>query len=403
MKKILIISQYFYPENFRINDLALELKDRGYEISVLTGLPNYPKGEYYDGYSCDKNCDEAWKGIPIYRCKLRARKKGSVNLLRNYISFIIQSKRKLKQIKQVKENTFDIIYVCGLSPITVALPAIYLKKKNKVPVIINVQDLWPHSVSAITGITNPIIIKPIDFLVRYIYKNCDLILASSSSFIPIIQKQLRRKCEKVLYWPQYAVVYKEEKNKELFDDNTFNIVFTGNLGESQGLDLVIEAAEKLKDTKIRWHFVGDGRSEEKLKMKVKRYKLDNYIFFYGRKPESEIPQYLANANAALLILKPEPVFEMTVPAKLQTYMACGIPIIGCVSGEGKRIIEESHAGIVSEEISVDGLVNACYKYLNLSKEEYYELCKKSLEYGYDNFNKIELINRLEKIMDDILS
>lgn len=398
-KNILIITQYFYPENFRINDLAIELKKRGNEITILTGLPNYPQGEYYEGYSINKNCDEIWNDIPVYRCKMKARKKGSFNLIKNYISFVLQA---IKKLKELDTTTFDLIYVFEVSPITVALPALYLRRKRNIPVIMNVQDLWPENIVAITGINSFIVIKPIKLLVKHIYKNCDVILTASRQFIPSIQSYLMSNYEKVVYWPQYAVVNKEEKIQELFDKDFFNIIFTGNIGESQGLELVIEAANLLKETKIRWHFVGNGRSEEKLKMKVKRYELENYIFFYGHRPENEIPQYLANADAALLILKPDPVFEMTVPAKLQTYMACGVPIIGCVSGEGKRIIEESHAGIVSEEISIDGLVKTCNKYLSLSIEEYHELCEQSLEYGDDNFNKIELINRLEKIIDNIV-
>lgn len=397
-KKVLIISQYFYPENFRINDLALELKKRGFDITVLTGLPNYPRGEYFEGYSCEKNCDELWNDIPIYRCKLRARKQGAVNLIRNYISFVTQAKKKLKEMKL---NMFDIIYVFEVSPITVALPALYLKRKYKIPVIMNVQDLWPENIIAVTGLNNKIIIGIINIIVKYIYLNCDLILAASQSFVPNIQKYLNDDKDKVKYWPQYSVVKKEEKKVNLFDESKFNIVFTGNIGEAQGLDMVIEAANALKGTKIRWHLIGDGRNENRLKEKVKEYKLQNHVLFYGRKPEKDIPQYLANADAALLILKPDPVFEMTVPAKLQTYMACGVPIIGCVSGEGKRIIEESSAGIVSEDISVAGLIQTCYKYLNISGEKYNELCYHSWMYGQENFNKMDLIIELKKYINNL--
>lgn len=386
-KKILVISQYFYPENFRINDLVLELKKRGNDITVLTGLPNYPKGEYFNGYDRNKNCDEIWEDIPIYRCQLRARKTGSLNLIRNYMSFVIEANKK---IKELYNQHFDLIYVFEVSPITVALPAIRFKKKKDIPIIINIQDLWPENVIAITGINNPIIIGAINKLVNYIYKHCDLILASSQSFVPKIKERVEDK-EKVLYWPQYATVAKEEKVKDLYDSRQFNIVFTGNIGEAQGLDLVIEAAKILQDTKIRWQLVGIGRNEDKLKEKVKDYHLEDIVVFHGRQPEDHIPQYLACADAALLILKPDPVFEMTLPAKLQTYMACGVPIVGCVSGEAKRVIEESHAGIVSDEISVNGLVDTCYKFLQCSEEKYNTLCKNSIDYGNRYFNKDKLI------------
>lgn len=392
-KSILIISQYFYPEQFRINDLALEMKGYGHDVTVLTGLPNYPKGEYFEGYSKNKNCDEVWNGIPIYRCNLEARKTGSVNLFKNYMSFVYEAEKKLKDLGK---KHFDLIYVFEVSPITVALPAIKFKKKKNIPLIMNVQDLWPENVIAVTGIDNPLVIKPIEQMVKYIYKNCDLILTASKSFIPNIQKYLKNDMDKVKFWPQYSVVSKEEKTENLYNENDFNIVFTGNIGKAQGLDLVIEAADKLKETPIRWQLVGDGRELEALKKSVHEKGLDDIVVFHGRKPESAIPQYLANADAALLILKPDPVFEMTLPAKLQTYMACGVPIIGCVSGEGKRTIDESCAGVVSQDISVEGLIEACKELLNKSKEEYELLKRNSLEYGFNNFNKQKLLNELFK-------
>ena len=284
---------------------------------------------------------------------------------------------------------------------TVALPAIQLKKQRNIPVIINVQDLWPENIVAVTGMDYPFVVKPIEQMVKYIYKNCDLILTASKSFVPNIQKYLKKDKEKVIFWPQYSIVAKEEKTKKLFNEKDFNIVFTGNIGKAQGLDLVIEAAKQLKDTPIKWQLVGDGREEDALKKAVHDNDLDDIVIFHGRKPESEIPQYLANADAALLILKPDPVFEMTLPAKLQTYMACGVPIIGCVSGEGKRTIDEAQAGVVSHEISVEGLVDACHQMLNKTKEEYELLKQNSLEYGFNNFNKEKLLNELFKKMGEL--
>ncbi len=390
-KSILIISQYFYPEQFRINDLALEMKNNGFDVTVLTGLPNYPKGEYFEGYSKNKNCDEIWNGIPIYRCELEARKTGSFNLIKNYVSFVRAANRKLKDLQCLK---FDLIYVFEVSPITVALPAIKFKKRNDIPLIVNIQDLWPENIIAVTGIDHPCVIKPIEKMVKYIYRNCDLILTASKSFIQNIQQYLNVDKDRVKFWPQYSSVSREDKIKNLFNEEDFNIVFTGNIGKAQGLDLVIEAAKRLEGTPIKWQLVGNGREEDTLRKLVHENNLDEVIIFHGRRPESEIPQYLANANAALLILKPDPVFEMTLPAKLQTYMACGVPIIGCVSGEAKRTIDESKAGVVSNNISVEGLVKACQEILKKSDQEYELLRQNSLKYGLDNFNKNQLLNQL---------
>ena len=395
--KILIVSQYFYPENFRINDLALELKKRGHEITVLTGLPNYPKGEYFEGYDDTKNCDEVWNDIPVYRCKLRPRKTGSVNLIRNYVSFVIEANKKLKELQN---KDFDLIYVFEVSPITVALPAIKLKKKKNIPVIINIQDLWPENIVAVTGMTNPIIIGLVNKMVNYIYRHCDLILTASPSFVSKIKERINDK-DKVRYWPQYSTVNKTDEEVSIYDKEYFNIVFTGNIGEAQGIDLAIEAAKILKDKKICWHFVGEGRSKEKLEKQVNEYGINDRVKFHGFHPEKEIPKYLKDADAALLILKPNPVFEMTIPAKLQTYLACGVPLLGCVSGEGKRIIEESKAGIVSEDISVDGLVKVCNQFIELPNDLLNEYKERSYCYGKSNFNKNKLISDLEKYMKKI--
>lgn len=395
--KILIISQYFYPENFRINDLALELKNRGHKITVLTGLPNYPKGEYFDGYDDKKNCDEIWNDIPIYRCKLRPRKTGSVNLIKNYLSFVIEANKKLKELEN---QDFDLIYVFEVSPITVALPAIKFKKKKKIPIVINIQDLWPENIIAVTGITNFIVIGLVNKMVNYIYKHCDLILTASPSFVDKIRDRIKNK-DKVVYWPQYSIVSKTNEDVSLYNKDFFNIVFTGNIGEAQGIDLAIEAANILKNEKICWHFVGDGRNRKKLEKMVKEYNIDERVIFHGFHPEKEIPKYLKDADAALLILKPNPIFEMTIPAKLQTYLACGVPILGCVSGEGKRIIEESNAGIVSDEISVEALVKACQKFINLNSNDLNTYKDKAFQYGDDNFNKNNLILDLEKYMEYI--
>lgn len=395
--KILIVSQYFYPENFRINNLALELKKRGHEITVLTGLPNYPKGEYFEGYDDTKNCDEVWNDIPVYRCKLRPRKTGSVNLIRNYVSFVIEANKKLKELQN---KDFDLIYVFEVSPITVALPAIKLKKKKNIPVIINIQDLWPENIVAVTGMTNPIIIGLVNRMVNYIYRHCDLILTASPSFVSKIKERINDK-DKVRYWPQYSTVNKTDEEVSIYDKEYFNIVFTGNIGEAQGIDLAIEAAKILKDKKICWHFVGEGRSKEKLEKQVNEYGINDRVKFHGFHPEKEIPKYLKDADAALLILKPNPVFEMTIPAKLQTYLACGVPLLGCVSGEGKRIIEESKAGIVSEDISVDGLVKVCNQFIELPIDLLNEYKERSYCYGKSNFNKNKLISDLEKYMKKI--
>lgn len=388
--KILIVTQYFFPENFRINDLALELKKKGHDICVLTGKPNYPKGEYFDGYTFKGDNDETWNGIKISRVPLHARKSGGINLIRNYISFVHYANNRIKEMYKEK---FDIIYVFEVSPITVALPAIKLKKKKNIPIIMNVQDLWPENIIAVTGINNIFINFFLNKLVDYIYENCDLLLCSSSSFVAKIKKRTKD-INKVKYWPQYSLVSKYDGKKRMFDDNQFNIVFTGNIGQAQGIDIALEAAKELKNTRIHWHFIGDGRSKDKLEQLSIKFDLKNNVTFHGFKEEKEIPKYLASADAALLILKPNPIFEMTIPAKLQTYLACGVPIVGCVSGETRNIIKNGECGITTDSISKEELVNVCKEIISLSKVEMELFKENAYKYGKNTFNKDMLIDEL---------
>ena len=394
--KVLVVSQYFYPENFRINDLVLELKKRNHEVTVLTGKPNYPQGEYYSGYSFKGNDNEIWNDVEIIRVPLRARKTGAFNLMRNYLSFVWHANKKAKKINK----DFDIIYVFEVSLITVALPAIKLKKILNIPVIMNVQDLWPENIVAVTRINNAFIISIVDKLVNYIYKHCDLLLCASPSFVERITKRGIDQ-SKVKYWPQYSIVSKSNLDSNIFNNGKFNITFTGNIGEAQGIDIAIQAADKLRNENIHWNFIGNGRSKEKMELLVKKLNLESCISFYEFIEENKIPQYLESSDAALLILKPDPIFEMTIPAKLQTYLSCGVPILGCVNGEGKKIIEDAHCGIISQEISVESLVKATKELINLDQQEVNNYKLNAYQYGLNNFNKNSLLNELEDYMEGL--
>ena len=327
---------------------------------------------------------------------LRARKTGAFNLMRNYLSFVWHANKKAKKINK----DFDIIYVFEVSPITVALPAIKLKKRLNIPVIMNVQDLWPENIVAVTGINNAFIILIVDKLVNYIYKHCDLLLCASPSFVERITKRGIDR-SKVKYWPQYSIVSKSNLDSNIFNNGKFNITFTGNIGEAQGIDIAIQAADKLRNENIHWNFIGNGRSKEKMELLVKKLNLESCISFYGFIEENKIPQYLESSDAALLILKPDPIFEMTIPAKLQTYLSCGVPILGCVSGEGKKIIEDAHCGVISQEISVEALVKATRELINLDQKEIDNYKLNAYQYGLNNFNKDNLINELEGYMEEL--
>lgn len=399
--RILFVSQYFYPENFRINDLAKRLIKRGHEITVLTGIPNYPQGEFYDGYSLFKRRREEYEGVNIIRVPVFPRYHSKLYLALNYLSFVVFGCMKAKTMSK---SDFDVIYAFGTSPITQVLPALTMKKRCNAKVIANVQDLWPDNVVAITGIKSKLVIKLLDYLVDYIYNRCDVILGTSHSFIKAIKgrRGLKEK-KKVSYWPQYAVVEPTDKGRrDILPEGVFHIVFTGNVGDGQGLENVILAAAVLKKrgiTDFCFDIVGDGRARKRLTaMAQEKGVLDNEVRFHGSFPEQEIPGILAAADAALLILNPSPIFEKTIPAKLQTYLVCGVPVIGCVSGEARDILKQYEAGVCVEKINPEALAGAVSEMLEMSPVKRAEFKENAFKLSKDEFDRETLIDRLEHIM-----
>lgn len=342
---ILVVSQYFYPENFRINDICQEWVKRGYKVTVVTGIPNYPEGKFYKGYGYLKKRTEKWNGMTIIRIPLIPRGKSSVGMVANYLSFVISAFlwAKFTKIKA------DYIFTFEVSPMTQALLGVWYKKRFKVPNYLYVQDLWPDNVETVTGIHNPMVLKPIRKMVNYIYKHCDQIFATSPSFVEEIQKWVNDK-DKVHYWPQYAEdFYRPVKRRERKEGDRFRIAFTGNIGYAQGLEILPKTAELLKHDKVNVEFVivGEGRYREEFEQEIKRRNVEDLFQMIGRKPAKEIPEILGTCDAAFLSFKADLLFYKTIPAKLQSYMACGMAIIAAAEGETRRIIEEAECGLCS--------------------------------------------------------
>lgn len=350
-KHILVISQYFYPEQFRINDMACEWVKRGYKVTVLTGIPNYPMGKYFEGYDLTHKRHETWNGVEIIRIPLIARGSNSIGMMANYGSFVV-SGFFWNLINKIKA---DEVFMFEVSPMTQALIGVQYKKQHHVPLYLYVQDLWPENVEIVTGIHNPAVIKPLASMVQHIYKNCDHIFATSPSFVKEIQKRCPGEEYKVSYWPQYAEdFYRPVKREEAIEkcpeipaDDSFKIVFTGNIGKAQGLDILPRAAKELKDENVRFIIVGDGREQDNFKKAIHDAGVENMFTMTGRQPMEHIPDMLGCCDAAFLSFMDNELFTKTIPAKLQSYMACGIPIIASASGESERIISEADCGLCS--------------------------------------------------------
>jgi len=397
-KHILVISQYFYPENFRINDICAEWVDRGYEVTVVTGIPNYPQGKFYKGFGLFKKRKEIYKGINIIRIPLIPRGNNSIMLALNYLSFVVTG-YFWKLFTKIKA---DYVFIFEVSPMTQALPGVWYAKKKKIPCYIYVQDLWPENVEVVTGISNKLVIGSIESMVSYIYKNTNKILTTSESFAKsIINRNVKK--EKVIFWPQYAEDFyhpvRRNYSSGIPNDGKLNVVFTGNIGYAQGLDLLPKVAIKLKaigeGDKIRFNLVGDGRYRSELKQQIEDNDLTDMFAFYGQRKPTEIPQILSDSDVAYLSFADEDLFNMTIPAKLQSYMACRIPIIASAAGETEKIIEESNAGYCSKTGNVEMLTESILQFKRLSHDEKDEMAQNSRDYYVKNFNKQELMDEVD--------
>lgn len=345
-RHILVISQYFYPEPFRINDMTQEWVKRGYKVTVITGIPNYPMGEFYKGYNYHSNRRESWNGIEIIRIPLIPRGKSTVGMIANYTSFAISG---------FVENIFtdikaNYVFTFEVSPMTQALIGVWYAKKHHVPHYLYVQDLWPENVEIVTGIHNPLVIRPIDKMVDYIYKNTDEVFATSPSFVEAIcNRKVAVPRNKVHYWPQYAEDFYQPMEKgivaEIPEDKSFKIAFTGNIGYAQGLQILPKTAELLKDEDVKFVIVGDGRYQSEFEKEIAEKDVADKFIMIPRQPAERVPELLSVCDAAFLSFMDTKLFEMTIPAKLQSYMACGMPVIASASGETKKIIEEAGCGI----------------------------------------------------------
>lgn len=398
--KILLISQYFFPENFKINDLIFSLKQRGHEVTVLTGKPNYPKGDFYDGYSWNSPEYEIINNIPVYRSNLFPRGKGgSIRLFLNYISFALFSSIKLKKIK----GPFDVIFVYQTSPVTVGIPAFFAKKIFKAPIYFWVQDLWPESLKAAGGINNIFILGFFNILTKWIYRNSRKVLVQSEGFRKYILNQ-GIKNDKIIFYPNptediYKPLQGVKEYKEFFKDNFFNIVFAGNIGEAQSFDTIIEAINNIKKLNVKVIVLGDGRYKETALRLIKEKGLESQFNFIGSYPPTEMPKFFSHSDALLVSLKKNKIFSLTIPAKIQSYLACGKPIIASIDGCGAKIVIDSKCGVVAPADDSNILSERIKELMNLGKDKLNEMGSNAIDYYNKEFDRKYLLEKLEFIFE----
>jgi len=396
--RILIVSQYFWPEGFRINDLVKSLVERGIEVDVLTGKPNYPDGKIFSGYQALGCMQEVWSGANIFRVPLLPRgEDGVFRLAINYLSFIFFG--LIFGPYLLRGRKFDVVFVYGLSPILLAIPGIFISWIKKVKLVIWVQDLWPESLTATGFMKDGFIVRAVRSLVKWIYWRADLILVQSRAFESSIVSMAPGK--QVIYLPNSVdpsfstwVPGKFLQKRVEPLEHGFSVVFAGNIGVAQGVECLLDAATLLRDhTEIRFVIFGSGRKWQWMSDQISQRGLVN-IHLVGRFPIEEMPGYLQKADVLLVSLKDQPIFSLTVPSKIQAYMASGKPIVASLNGEGARLISESGAGIAVPAEDPRALVDAIFTLYEMPNGDRKKIGEKGRLYYQKHFDHDVLVTCL---------
>ena len=373
--KILVISQYYSPEPFKVADVCEALAEEGHQVDVVTSFPNYPMGEIYEGYKNSLHKKELINGINVHRIFTIGRKSGFLFRILNYYTFSLCSTLFVNKLKK----DYDVVFVYQLSPVLMANAGLRYKKKHNKKLLLYCLDLWPDSLTSGGIRQGSLVYRYFEKVSARIYRSCDKILVSSKMFASHLKEQFS--IENISYLPQYAEsVFKPEAVPA---KDTVDFTFAGNIGSAQSVETILYAAKILKDENIKFHIVGDGSELEGCKKIADKHNLSNVIF-HGRKPVEEMPEIYKNSDAMLVTLIADPVISKTLPGKVQTYMAAGKPIIGAVIGETAQVIKEAGCGFVAPAQDSEKLAEVIREFL---KSDKVLLGENSYKYYEKHFNK----------------
>lgn len=400
---VLIVSQYFWPEEFRINDLASELVDRGHRVTVLTGKPNYPKGRLFPAYRAQPAAFQDYNGVRIVRVSLIPRGKGALRLALNYVSFVVVA--CTLGLWKIRKVDFDVIFSPQLSPATAMLPAVLIRRLRRRKFAMWVLDLWPDTLQALGVVHSQKILAAVGRMVGFIYHRTDKLFVQSCGFIPNVLKYTSRPVD-VEFLPNWSEDMPSLSDvpaaPEVPDQaGSFNVMFAGAIGEGQDFPTILDAAEQLADEpRLRWLIVGDGRVSDWVTAEIARRKLSSVVML-GRHPFDRMPSFYRHADAMLVSLKADPIFAMTIPGKVQSYLAAGKPVIAMLDGEGRKVIAESNAGINVDCGDASGLADAVRRMMAMDRGELAMMGSAALHYSQLTFDRNALIDRIENALQKL--
>ena len=404
--KILIVTQYFWPENFRINDLVAALVERGHKVTILTGKPNYPAGSFFSGYGYFSKSREPCQGAQIKRVPVLPRGNGtSLRLALNYASFAFFG---LALGPFYCRDRYDLIFVYQPSPVTSVLPAILLKKIKKVPLQLNILDLWPETLVATGAVRSRLVLGMVEKLTSLIYRHCDQILVQSKGYIePLIEKGVA--ASRIEYFPTSAEDLFKNPGKGSAAQTLpvlpsgFRVVFAGNVGDAQDFETILSAAELTRSKPdIHWIVVGDGRRLDWVRTEIEKREL-RQVHLLGRFPLEDMPFFFHEADVLLVTLRKDPVFAMTIPGKVQSYLASGKAIVAAIDGEAARIISEAGAGAAVPAGDPERLARAVLELHKLTESERSQMGARGKEYFEQHFDREKLLKKLVGWMEKLVA
>lgn len=399
MKRVLICTNHFYPETFRCNDVAFELARRGYDVTVLTAIPDYPGGKFFEGYGFFRKRKETVNGVKVIRAFIIPRGNGGViRLFLNYLSYFISS--LLVSLRLGLFGNFDRVIIHETSPVMIGVPAVVVKKLQKAPLYFWVLDLWPESLQAAGGVNNPWVLGFFRRMTTWIYRHSDKILMSSKGFESSILEK-GDYADKLIYFPNWADKALDGHSNFILPSlpDGFIAMFAGNMGEAQDFDHIMSAALMLKDNHhIHFVFVGDGRKRVWVESFCEEHDLKATVHWVGRHPVETMPSFFEKADVMLMTLKDVNIFNLTAPAKLQAYMSASKPILAMMNGEGPRIVAEARCGRCVPAADAEGLAKALLEMAQMDKSELIEMGRRGKVYQQTHFDLDQSINHLIDII-----
>lgn len=394
---IMVLCQYFHPDVFHINTIVQDLCDRGHTVTVVTGKPDYATSRVPKEYKWFRKHHEYLGKVEVWRVPIVARRHGAIMRFFNYLSFIITGSI-FCSFKKFKP--FDVIYIWGVSPITMSIPAIVLKYRYKKPIFYYCLDLWPESMKAFNVSEKNIVFKIVKSLCKWIYSKFDKVAVTSKPFIKYIST-VNKYGKEITYLPQYGADEYLDKDFTTEDNGITDFVWAGNIGYVQNLETLINAVEQIKDEQnFIVHIVGDGSARKEYEDMANKKGLNNKIVFHGRVPFKEMEKYYKLADACLLTLDGSNKIGETLPVKMQGYMAAGKPVIAAINGAGQQTIKESNCGLVVDYNDTEGLANIMLDFIR-NTEKYSSCGTNARKYFKEHFTKERHLEKLEKLLGEL--